>query len=122
MTESQTKTPAANEWPKRIIWAAIIAGAIYAYTNWDSVSVQLFGATAYTCKSLVPDVVKISAENTNAFQVKVVGVIDPKQVSKTETRLECEGTAMLANGQKSPISYRTYEEGKQWWVVYEAKP
>ncbi|KEY54875.1 hypothetical protein EN41_13880 [Agrobacterium tumefaciens] len=70
----------------------------------------------------MPDVVKISAENTNAFQVKVVGVIDPKQVSKTDTRLECEGTGMLANGQKAPISYRAYEEGEQWWVVYEAKP
>jgi hypothetical protein len=122
MTESQTEKPAANEWPKRIVWAVFIVGAIYAYSNWETVSVQLFGATAYTCKSLVPDVVEISATNTNAFQVKVVGVIDPKQVSKTETRLECEGTAMLANGQKTPISYRSYEEGGQWWVFYEAKP
>ncbi|NTG74467.1 hypothetical protein G6M02_14165 [Agrobacterium rhizogenes] len=123
MSESaEVGAKAGSEWPRRILMGIGVAAAIYAYQNWDSVSVQLFGASAYTCTNLVQQVVQVSEKSTTILQPKVIGVIDPKLVSKTAARIECTGTGVFANGMKTTISYRAYEEGGQWWVFYEGKP
>jgi hypothetical protein len=120
MSESvQGETKQKSGWPQRIATGIAVAAGIYAYQNWDSVSVQLFGASAYTCTNLVQQVVQVSEKNVPPLQTKVIGIIDPKLVSKTDDRIECTGTGMLANGQKIPLQYRAYVDGGQWWVTYE---
>lgn len=119
---TQSEKPVSTNWQKQITGALLGAAAVYAYMNWDTVSVQIFGGSAYTCKSLIQEVVQASEKNGTILQPKVIGVIDPKEISKTKTRIECTGTGMFTNGLKTPINYRAYEEGGQWWVFYEGKP
>ncbi len=110
-----------SAWPQRIAMGVAVAAGIYAYQNWDSVSVQLFGASAYTCTNIVPQVVQISEKNGSPLLPKVIGIIEAKLISETDSHIECAGTAMLSTAQKTAISYRAYEDGGQWWIKYEAK-
>lgn len=119
---SETKEPAGNDLLKRVIVGALVGAGVYAAFNWETVSVYLFGASAYTCDNLVPQVVDIAEKNGGIFNVRLIGIIGPSQVSKTDTRIECRGQGMFATGTKMPIAYRAYEEGGQWWIFYEAAP
>ncbi|NSY44971.1 hypothetical protein [Agrobacterium tumefaciens] len=119
---SETKQPAENDLLKRLIVGALVGAGVYAAFNWQAVSVYLFGASAYTCDNLVPQVVDIADKNGGVFNVKLIGIINPTMVSKTNTRIECKGQGVFATGIKMPIAYRAHEEGGQWWIFYEATP
>lgn len=119
---SETKQPAENDLLKRLILGALVGAGVYAAFNWQAVSVHLFGASAYTCDNLVPQVVDIASKNSGVFNAKLIGIIDPTRTSKTDTRIECKGQGVFATGIKMPIAYRAYEEGGQWWIFYEAIP
>ncbi len=118
----EEKDPPHVELVKRLILGAAVGAVIYSALNWQTVSVYLFGGAAYTCENLVPDVIGISEKNGGIFNIKLVGVMDRQQISKTDTRLECKGQGVFATGIKMPIAYRAYEEGGQWWIFYEATP
>lgn len=116
----ETKAPAGSNLLKRMMIGAVIGLGVYAAFNWDTVSISIFGPAAYTCDNIVPQVVDIAEKNATTFNLKLIGIIDPSQVSRTETRLECKGQGMLSNGTKASVAYRAYEEGGQWWIFYEA--
>lgn len=106
-----------NKWTRGALGAIVGVAALAAYENRDAAALFLMGGSAYNCTNVIPEVVRISGETKGAIQV--VGIGDSKLVSKTEDRLECTGTGVLATGQKVPLKYRAYVEYDQWWIVYE---
>lgn len=103
----------------RLKRAAIGAGGLVVLVGVLHFSGQ--GSTAYTCDSMVPDIVSISEANQNAiFTVKILDVVERKTISTGDARVECSGVGILSSGIKATVNYRAYVEYDKWWVYYDA--
>jgi high-affinity K+ transport system ATPase subunit B len=98
---------------RRIIGLAVVGGVAWV------VIFGIPGAGPATCTTLVSDVVKISAENSNGFAAKVIDLVETKEISKTDKELKCAAIGILSSGMKQPIVYRSYEEYGKWWVQFQ---
>lgn len=115
MENVDTSTAKGKNWK-----GAVAAGAILVVI-WIGSSVIFEGDGTYSCEALVPQVVKLSAENVNPLtNIKILDVsnIRTVRVGTTES-VECEGTAFLSDSSEQKIEYRIIQKNNKPWLLYE---
>ncbi|MCY3784556.1 MAG: hypothetical protein OXG79_12350 [Chloroflexi bacterium] len=74
------------------------------------------------CEDLIPDVVRISEENKHPLRPTILKVYDAKEVSRSSSRLECEGSAKTSFGDDQPLIFYLEEDADgDRFVGYEGK-
>ena len=63
-----------------------------------------------TCEELAPDIVNLSQEQTNPLSITILKLYDIKEVTKTDSRIECIGDASIGSGDNLAIEFQAYSD------------
>lgn len=107
-----------NNWKKGGLAVVIVVGGLWLASDLFTGNA---GGGAYDCKALIPEVVKLSAENPNPLtNVKVLDVSAPTTiVAGTNKTIECSGKAFLSDGSEQDIKYRIIQKNEKPWLFFE---
>jgi hypothetical protein len=76
-------------------------------------------AQIYNCDNSAEDVLRISQEQRNAFDLLVIGLVERQKLHEEDQRIVCQGLALFSDGSRQEMRYTAYVEFDQWWVQYE---
>ena len=107
-----------NNWKKGGLAVVIGLGALWLAPNLLTGNA---GGGAYDCKALIPEVVKLSADNPNPLtNVKVLDISAPETVvAGTDKTIECSGKAFLSDGSEQEIKYQIIQKNDKPWLFFE---
>lgn len=79
------------------------------------------GSRTYDCKALIPEVVKLSADNPNPLtNVKLLDISAPTTVvAGTDKTIECRGRGFLSDGSEQDIKYHIIQKNDKPWLFFE---
>jgi len=83
---------------------------VFALTGCEVLDAVLEVSVPETCEKLAPDIVTLSEEQTNPFSITILKIYDIKEVTKTDSRIECTGDASIGSGDRLPIEFQAYSD------------
>jgi len=63
-----------------------------------------------TCEELAPQIVTLSEEQTSPFAINILKLYEIKEVTKTNTRIECTADANAGSGDGIAIEFQAYSD------------
>ena len=62
------------------------------------------------CEDLIPQVISLSEDNQNALRPAILKVYDARRVSRSASRVECEGRAKMSRGDMQGLIFYLEED------------
>lgn len=71
----------------------------------------------YTCDSILETIITTSEKRLNNNNYSIVQILNRKQISISESDVQCLGTAITNNGKTVGLEYGAFKDSQNDWLI-----